>query len=96
MNPSKSDAPTITNWKNILTPFNDTPPSHAYSSFPKEEAWRALNQVFTFRTMDTLHGMVSLTRYERQLPRIPLSDFDINDVIRLLRNDGQLQFGRHV
>ena len=35
--------------------------------------------------MDTLHGMVNLTRYERHLPRIPLSDLDIKDVIRLLR-----------
>ena len=36
--------------------------------------------------MDILHGMVNLTRYERYLQRIPLSDFsDIKDVIRLLR-----------
>ena len=35
--------------------------------------------------MDTLQGMVNLTRYERNLPRIPLSDLDIKDVIRLLR-----------
>ena len=53
--------------------------------FPKDEAWRTLNQVFPYRTMDTIHGMVILTRYERHLPRIPLSDFDIKDVIRLLR-----------
>ena len=35
--------------------------------------------------MDTLHGMVNLTRYERHLPRVPLSNLDIKDVIRLLR-----------
>ena len=35
--------------------------------------------------MDTLHGMVNLTQCERHLPRIPLSDLDIKDVIRLLR-----------
>ena len=34
--------------------------------------------------MDTLHGMFNLTRYERNLPRIPLSDSD-KDVIRLFR-----------
>jgi len=36
--------------------------------------------------MDTLHGMVNLTRYERHRPRILLSDLDIKDVIRLLRD----------
>ena len=35
--------------------------------------------------MDTLQGMVNLTRYKRQLPLIPLSDLDIKDVIRLFR-----------
>ena len=34
--------------------------------FPKDEAWWALKQVFPFRTIGTLHGVVNLTRYERQ------------------------------
>ena len=37
------------------------------------------------RSYYTLHGTVNLTRYERHLPLIPLSDLDIKDVIRLLR-----------
>ena len=82
--PSKSDAPTITNWKNHFA-FERYCTETRLSQFLKDEAWRALNQVFSFRTMDTLHGMMNLTRYERHIPRIPLSDLDINDVIRLLR-----------
>ena len=84
--PSKSDGPTITNWKN-----NDIDAFERYCTesrlfqFSKDEAWRALNQVFPYKTMDTLQGIVKLTRYERHLPRIPILDMDIKDVIRLLR-----------
>ena len=45
----------------------------------------ALNQVFPYQTMDTLQGMVNVTRYERHLPRIPIAELDIKVVIRLLR-----------
>ena len=33
---------------------------------------------------------MNLTRYERHLPRIPLSDLNINDVIRLLRGVAEM------
>ena len=52
--------------------------------FPKGEAWVS-KQVFPFWTIDTLNGIVSLTRYQEQLPRIPTSDPDIKDIIRLRR-----------
>ena len=64
---------------------NDTALSHASSHFQRWGVADSLNQVFPFRTMDILHGMVNLTQYERHFPRIPLSDSDIKDVIRLLR-----------
>ena len=84
--PSKSDAPTITNWKiNDIDAFERYCTESRLFQFPSDEAWRALNQVFPFRTKDTLQGMVNLTRYERHLPRIPLTDLDIKDAIRLLR-----------
>ena len=53
--------------------------------YPNDEAWRALRNVFPVRTMDTLHGIIIMTRSERQLPRVPLEDLYITDVIKTLR-----------
>ena len=36
--------------------------------------------------MDTLYGIRSMTRSERQLPRVSLEDLDITDVIQTLRD----------
>ena len=36
--------------------------------------------------MDTLYGIISMTRSERQLPRVSLEDLDITDVIQTLRD----------
>ena len=35
--------------------------------------------------MDTLYGIISMTRSERQFPRVSLEDLDITDVIQTLR-----------
>ena len=35
--------------------------------------------------MDTLYGIISMTRSKRQLPRVSLEDLDITDVIHTLR-----------
>ena len=35
--------------------------------------------------MDTLYGIISMTRSERQLPRVSLEDLYITDVIQTLR-----------
>ena len=37
------------------------------------------------RTMDTLYGIISMTRSEQQLPRVSLEDLDITDGIQTLR-----------
>ena len=53
---------------------------------PNDEAWRALRNVFPVRTMvRTLYGIMSMTRSERQLPRVSLEDLYITDVIQTLR-----------
>ena len=52
---SKSGAPTITNWKNTdIDEFERYCTESRLFQFPKDEAWRALNQVFPYKTMDTL------------------------------------------
>ena len=46
---SKSDAPTITNWKiNDIDAFERYCTESRLLQFPRDEAWRALNQVFPF------------------------------------------------
>jgi len=90
-------APTITtsslmnnNQRNVLTNSQSSQPWQTSGVtlfvYPSNLKRRVLKQVFTFRTMNTFHGMVTLTRYEQKLPRISLSDLHIKDVIRLLRD----------
>ena len=53
--PSKSDAPTITNWKNTnIDAFERYCTESRLFQFPKEGAGRSLNQALPFQTMDTL------------------------------------------
>ena len=82
--PSKSDAPTITIGKTTISMHsNDTAPSHASSSFLKMRRGGRSTRYSHFERW--ILYTVNLTRYERHLPRIPLSALDIKDVIRLLR-----------
>ena len=76
--PSKSDAPIITTWKlTDIEAFERYCKDSRIFQYPNDEAWRALRNVFPVRTMDALHGIISITlRSERQLPRVSLEDLD--------------------
>ena len=78
--PSKSNAQFITTWK-----LTDIEAFERIFQYPNDEAWRALRNLFPVRTMDTLHGIISMTRSERQLSRVSLEDLDITDVIQTLK-----------
>jgi len=62
---------------------NDTALSHASSNFIKMRLGGHSTRYSHFERW--ILYTVNLTRYERHLPRIPLSALDIKDVIRLLR-----------
>jgi hypothetical protein len=84
--PSKSDTPIITTWKlTDIEAFERFCKDSRIFQYPNDEAWRALQNVFPIRTMDTLYGIINMTRSERQLPRVSLEDLDITDVIQTLR-----------
>ena len=84
--PSKSDAPTITIW-NIaeIDAFERYCRESRIFQCPHDEAWRAIRNVFPFRTFDTLYGIISMTQSERQLPRVTLDELEIYDAIQTLR-----------
>ena len=67
-------------WKLTEKRLNGTAKIHASFSTQKT-AWRALRNVFPIRTMDTLYGIISMNRSERQVPRVTLGDLEVNDVI---------------
>ena len=41
--------------------------------------------MFPVRTIDTLYGIISINRLERQLPHVTLDELEISDVIQTLR-----------
>ena len=53
--------------------------------YPHDKAWRAIRNVFPVRTIDTLYGLISMSRSKRQLPRVTLDELEISDVIQTLR-----------
>jgi len=84
--PSKSDAPTITTWKIAdIDAFERYCRELRIIQYPHDEAWRAIRNVFPFCTIDTLYRLISMSRSERQLPRVILDELEISDVIQTLR-----------
>ena len=84
--PAGPDAPIITTWKlTDIEVFERYCKDSRIFQYPNDEAWHALRNVFLLRTMDTLYGIISMTRSERQLPRVNLEDLYITDVIQTLR-----------
>jgi len=72
--PCKSDAPTITTWKIAdIDAFERYCRESRIFQYPHDEAWRTIRNVFPVRTIDTLYGLISISRSERQLPRVTLN-----------------------